>query len=340
MRLHNISLFFGTALLILFSACSCNNDKPDTPETPPVVPPPVKAYKVPAFNSDSAYVYIEKQVDFGIRLPNTPGHQACKEWLVSQLKDYGLEVIEQDFKATAYTGTVLNATNIIGRYNPDAKKRILFAAHWDTRHIADSPSNTDRPDEPILGADDGGSGVGVLLELARLLQANPIESQHLGVDIVFFDAEDHGEAGGEYDSYCLGSQHWSKNPHVGNYRAKYGILLDMVGARSARFTKERISMNYAPELMNKVWRMAKGMGSGHLFVDIPTPELVDDHFFVNTIAGIPMIDIINRPAGTETGFGTHWHTHDDDMDIIDKGTLRSVGQIVVAVVYREASGNF
>ena len=336
MRLTAFQFLIGSLFLVFVPACK--NDKTDTTEE---TLPATKTYKVPAFNVDSAYAYVKKQVDFGPRLVNTPGHQATKEWLVSRLKSYGLDVVEQDFQDTAYTGTVLKATNIIGRYNPAASKRIVLAAHWDTRHIADSPINTDRVDEPILGADDGGSGVGVLLEIARLLQANPIEARHLGVDIVFFDAEDHGHSGsGDYDTYCLGSQHWAKNPHVGNYKPRYGILLDMVGAAGARFTKERISMSYAPDLMNKIWRMAQGMGHGNFFVDIPTPELVDDHLFVNTIAGIPMIDIINRPFDTETGFPAHWHTHDDDMDIIDRSTLRAVGQVVVAVVYREAGNSF
>ncbi|MBK8493529.1 MAG: M28 family peptidase [Saprospirales bacterium] len=339
MRSIKNPLLFATLATLLFLVSACNNDKPDTPETPVDVPA-TKAYKVPAFNADSAYVYVKKQVEFGSRLVNTPGHTATKEWLVGQLKGYGLDVIEQDFQATAYTGTVLNSTNIIGRYNPDAKKRIVLAAHWDTRHIADSPINTDRVDEPILGADDGGSGVGVLLEIARMLQANPIDAKDLGVDIIFFDAEDHGNSGGDHRSYCLGAQHWAKNPHVANYKPRYGILLDMVGAAGARFTKERVSMSYAPDVMNKVWRLAQGMGHGNLFVDIPTTELVDDHFFVNTIAGIPMIDIINRPATTETGFPAHWHTHNDTMDIIDRGTLRAVGQVLGAVVYREASGTF
>jgi len=325
------SIFALLALALL--APACKNDKPEE-----VVPP--KTYKAPAFNHDSAYAFVEKQVSFGPRLPNTEGHKACKEWLVSRLKGYGFDVIEQDFEAKVYTGAVLNATNIIGRYNPKAQKRIVLAAHWDTRHIADSPLSTERQNEPILGADDGGSGVAVLLELARQLQANPIESQHLGIDIVFFDAEDHGQSGGDEKTYCLGAQHWAKNPHVSNYKPIYGILLDMVGARGARFTKEYVSMSYAPGLMNKIWTMAQRMGYGNLFVDVPTGALVDDHYFVNIIAGIPMIDIINRPAGTETGFGEHWHTHYDNMDIIDPNTLKAVGRVVTAVVYREASGNF
>lgn len=334
---HNLLLPLALLLTLVWSF-SCKTDKPQPEE--PVDVKPSRSYKVPAFSQDSAYAYIDKQVSFGPRLPNTPGHKACKEWLVEKLESFGLDVIEQDFKATVYTGTVLNATNIIGQYNPKATKRIVLAAHWDTRHIADSPINTERVDEPILGADDGGSGVGVLLEIARVLAANPIEAQDLGIDIVFFDAEDHGESGGDEKSYCLGAQHWSKNLHTPNFKPRYGILLDMVGGKGARFTKDGVSMNYAPDVMNKIWRMAQGMGYGHLFADIPTPPFVDDHYFVNIIAGIPMIDIINRPATTDTGFPAHWHTHNDNMSVIDRNTLKAVGQVVTAVVYREASGSF
>jgi glutaminyl-peptide cyclotransferase len=330
-------VLFGVMSLLFVSACK--TDKPQ-PEAPAADAPPSRTYKVPAFSADTAYYFIEKQVAFGPRVPNSDAHKACKEWLVSQLKSYGLDVVEQDFKAKAYTGETLNGTNIIGRHNPKAAKRIVLAAHWDTRHIADSPINTERKDEPILGADDGGSGVGALLEIARLLRDNPIDPQDLGVDIVLFDLEDYGEAGGDHRSYCLGSQHWSKNFHTPNYKARYGILLDMVGARGARFTKEGFSMTYAPDLMNKVWRLASGMNYGNYFVNIETPEIVDDHYFVNTIARIPMIDIINRPAGTNTGFGDHWHTHNDNMDIIDRNTLKAVGQVVAAVIWREASGTF
>ena len=333
MQTKTLFLLIATAIFLIYSACK--SDKTETAEEP-VTP---KAYKVPGFNADSAYVFIEKQVAFGPRVTNSEGHKACKQWLVNKLEGYGLEVIEQDFEATAYTGTKLNGTNIIGQYNPKAKRRILLAAHWDTRHIADSPLSTEKQEEPILGADDGGSGVAVLLEVARMLQANPIEAQHLGVDIIFFDAEDYGQSGGDEKSYCLGSQHWAKNLHVTGYKPLYGILLDMVGSAGARFTKEQVSTRYAPGLVNKVWKMAQAMGYGNHFVDIPSPALVDDHFFVNTIAGIPMIDIINRPV-TDTGFGEYWHTHNDVMSIIDRRTLKAVGQVMGAVVYREAGGSF
>jgi len=323
--------------LLLFSCETEPAQEPPKEETPVA---PSKLYTVPDFIEDSAYQYVARQVAFGPRVPGSQAHQACKEWLVGQLESFGWKVIEQDFVAEVYTGEKLNSTNIIGQYNPTAKKRVLLAAHWDSRHLADSPISEERQGEAILGADDGGSGVGVLLEVARQLQANPIDEKDMGVDIIFFDAEDYGESGGSETTWCLGSQYWSKNLHAPNYRPRYGILLDMVGSQSPRFTKDKVSMTFAPQVMNKVWRLAQSIGYGNLFVDIETGILIDDHYFVNQIAKIPMIDIINKPPGSQTGFGDYWHTHEDDMDVISAKTLNAVGQVVLAVLYREASGKF
>ncbi len=326
------TIFWSALIFVLCFASSCKEDKPDT------TPPPVKAVEVPLFDRDSSYVFVEKQVSFGPRATNTDAHTACKNWLVSQFKKYGAAVVEQDFKAKAYTGTVLNGTNIIAQFNPENKKRVLLAAHWDTRPIADYDPNEANHDKPILGADDGASGVGVLLEIARQLNLNPIE---LGVDIILFDAEDYGESKGEdYTTWCLGSQHWGKNLHKSGYRANFGILLDMVGAENARFTMDETSMTFAPALMRKVWKLAQGMGYGTYFVSEQTQILIDDHLFINQLTGIPTIDIINRPMKSETGFGHYWHTLSDNMDVIDRRTLRVVGQTVLAVVYRENNGTF
>ena len=299
-----------------------------------------RTYQVPALSGDSAYAYVFKQVEFGPRVPGSAAHKACKEWMVGKFESFGMNVIQQDFTANIYTGEKLASTNIIAQFNPEAKKRVVLSAHWDSRHIADSPLSEERENEPILGADDGGSGVGVLIEIARQLQANPIDAKDLGVDIVLFDAEDLGESGGSETTWCLGSQYWSRNLHASNYKPKYGILLDMVGSENPRFTKDQVSMTFAPQVMNKVWKLAQAMGYGNLFVNIESGPMVDDHYFVNTIARIPMIDIINKPAGSQTGFGHYWHTHEDDMDVISKRSLKVVGQVVLAVLYKEASGTF
>ena len=324
------------SVLLIFLLPACDGD--DSSETTVTVPA-VKKVRVPRFERDSAYAYLETQVNFGPRVPNTEEHRQCKEWLVSQFKQFGAKVIEQDFQATAYTGTVLNSTNIIAQYNPKATKRVLLAAHWDSRPFADSPLSEGPRNEAILGADDGGSGVAVLLEVARLLNETPIE---MGVDIVLFDAEDYGDSDTHTpDSYALGSQYWSRNVHLsGQQSPKYGILLDMVGSKNARFPKEYYSTQFAPRIVNKVWKLAQNMGYGNHFVDAASGAIADDHYYVNTIAQIPMIDIINRQPDTQTGFGKYWHTHNDNMDVIDKRTLRAVGQVVLAVIYRENNGEF
>ena len=324
-------------IFFLLFAVACTPDPPGQP--PAVEKPPVL---VPKFDRDSAFSYVAKQVAFGPRLPNTPSHLATKNWLVKKFTGFGLKVTEQPFKAKAYTGTELNGVNIIAQYNPAANNRILLAAHWDTRHIADSQFSTDRKDEPILGADDGGSGVGVLLEIARQLQANPTD---IGVDFILFDAEDHGDnesAGSQQETWGLGSQHWSRNMIPAGYRPKYAVLLDMVGARNTKFPKEGHSMSVAPQLVNKVWALGQELGYGRFFVNEVTGRVTDDHIFVYSIAKIPMIDIIGmpKPPGTNNVFGRHWHTHEDNMEVIDIRTLRAVGQTMLAMIYREAAGRF
>lgn len=333
---------WATALRLPLAICltallyACGDDTPAStitpdPATAPLVDPTLDHPPVPRFDADSAYAYVARQVAFGPRVMNTPAHAAAEEWLVGELERHGATVERQDFKATAYTGTTLDGTNIIGRFRPDLVNRVVLAAHWDTRHVADSDLETD-PEAVVNGADDGASGVGVLLEIARQLGRS---TPHLGVDIVFFDAEDYGSSE-DGDSWGLGAQHYSRN--MSNPRPRYGILLDMVGAEGATFAREGVSMAYAGFLVDKVWKLAQTMKFGQYFVDTRGKSVTDDHYFVNSIAKVPMIDIINYRPETETGFVTHWHTGDDDMDKIDRETLRAVGQVVTAVVYREGAG--
>jgi glutaminyl-peptide cyclotransferase len=324
MRIKVMMLLAGVML-----AQACKTDKPVEKNTAEPV-----NIEVPRFDRDRAYAFVAAQVDFGPRVPNSAAHTACRNWLAERFREFGAELIEQSFQVRAYDGTMLNATNIIARYNPDAASRILLSAHWDSRPMADSPLSTERQNEPILGADDGASGVGVLLEVARQLQLQPLGA--LGVDIVLFDVEDYGDPSGRAaNSWALGSQHWSRNLHAPAGAFKYGILLDMVGSRGARFAREQYSVQFAPSVVDKVWKLAQGLGYGNYFVDQYSNPITDDHYFVNTIARIPMIDIINQPVETKTGFGDYWHTHNDNMDIIDPRTLRAVRQVLLELLYRE-----
>jgi len=294
------------------------------------------AVTLPAFQPDSAYLFVKKQVAFGPRVPNTEAHRKCSAWLTTEFRRMGLTVIEQKFTVPHYKGTIFNAVNIIGQYKPELPRRILYAAHWDSRFVADQDEKN--PKGPVMGADDGGSGVGILLEMARLLQQQPAD---IGVDFILFDVEDQGNddenAPNATDSWCLGAQYWAQHLHRPNYMPQFGILLDMVGGANPKFAKEGISMQAAPAIVDLVWKTAASLGHSNTFVAEIGQGITDDHVYVIKYARIPMIDIINRPGQTKSGFVPHWHTQHDDMTAIDKNTLRIVGETCTAVLYRMAA---
>lgn len=300
---------------------------------------PPQKLTIPVFNQDSAFQFIEKQLSFGPRVPGTEPHKECKDWLVEKLKSYGAEVMVQEFTDTIYNGAVMPGYNIMAQFNPKDKHRVMLAAHWDTRVVADKDS--ERKAEPIMGADDGASGVAALLEIARNIQLEPIG---IGIDIMLFDMEDQGDLDqtdqeSATDTYALGSKYWSENIIPRGYSAKFGILLDMIAAKGAVFGRESYSTRYAKPYQDKIWELAKRMGKGNLFQNFDSGYIGDDH--INVIkAGIPMVDIINRPMKTQHGFGDYHHTHKDDIDIISKKNLQSVGQVVTTAIYREAVGKF
>ena len=318
---------------ILFLAC---NQSPKQEEVKQDTQKQI-TISIPDFDRDSAYRFVEQQVMFGPRVPNTKAHKDCAAFLISKLTAYADTVLTQPLKIKAYNGTLLQGQNIIGIFNPEAHKRVLLAAHWDTRPYADHDPNPENWRTPIDGANDGGSGVGVLLEVARQLRLN---SPQIGVDIIFFDLEDYGEPDFERFNYtgenwCLGSQAWAKDPHTKNYKAKYGILLDMVGGKNAMFTKEGFSRQYAPDILDRVWNTANNLGYSSYFQNKETPPVIDDHFYVNKVRNIPMINIIEWSPSTEHGFNKHWHTLNDNMNNINKETLYVVGTVVLMVVYGE-----
>lgn len=322
------------SLTILFINC-----KEDSKTTATTKPKPTLA-KAPIFSGENAFELVEKQLSFGPRNPNSEGHKKQAEWMVSELKKLADTVYIQKADLKAFDGTILKSTNIIASFNPDYKKRMFVSAHWDTRPFADQ--DVENENQPILGANDGASGVAVLMEMARLLKENKTTK---GIDLIFFDAEDYGQPSiSDYppmeDSYCLGSQYWSKNPHTPNYNAQFGILLDMVGAKNAVFTQEGYSRQFANNYLQKVWNYANILGYGNFFSKQKTGPITDDHYYVNTIANIPTIDIIQYDKTTATGFGRYWHTHNDNIDTVDPVTLKAVGQTVTQVIYQFNQGNF
>lgn len=325
---------FTKMLYILFAAAMISCSQTPSSSSAKVESQPVKQQNVPAFDADSAWVFVENQVKFGPRVPNSEAHEACGNYLTSELKRFGAQVYEQEATLTAYNGTQLKAKNIIGSYNPENSKRVLLFAHWDSRPYADHDKDPANHKKPIDGADDGASGVGVLLEMARQFS---IKSPAIGIDIIFFDAEDYGtpEFVKEYkeNTWCLGAQFWAKNPHVKGYKADFGILLDMVGAKNASFFKEATSMRYAPQIVEEVWSTARDLGYGKFFINAEGGAITDDHQYVILGRNIPCIDIIYTDPESDNGFGPHWHTQNDTMDNIDRETLKAVGQTVLQVVY-------
>lgn len=290
---------------------------------------------VPEFNAENAYNFVEEQVEFGPRVPNTNAHRLVKDYLREKLTESAgaRNVFVQEFEQTVY-GDTLTMFNVLAGFGLQHQDRILLAAHWDSRPRAEEdPVN---PNSPIPGADDGGSGVGVLLELARIFSENDLP---IGVDIIFFDGEDYGEVS-DLEHYFLGARHWSNNPPVPGYNPRFGILLDMVGGENAIFSKESYSMRFAPNLVDEIWSIAESMGYDNLFVNQRGGAVADDHIIVQQQAGIPMINIIHHTVD-ENGavqFPPYWHTQNDSMEIIDRATLRAVGDVLLELIYNRIPG--
>lgn len=298
----------------------------------------------PSFSSDSAYAYIERQMAFGPRVPNSNAHMQCAVWLIEQLKAFGAEVELQKGFMPDYKGDNQQIYNIIGHFTPvqrdssaHTSARILLGAHYDTRPWCDEEEDYSERFYNVPGANDGASGVGVLLEVARQLGQKKADSTlSAPVDIIFFDCEDMGTprvyTGAEReDTWCLGSQLWATN-YAKNSAAvySYGIILDMVGAPDAVFPLEMYSTQYASNYQHQIWRAAEQLGYGAMFSKQQSYPITDDHYYINYIAGIPCVDVIHYDIRNATGFPHWWHTRNDNMDNISKSTLQAVGEVVMS----------
>ena len=323
------------ALMVGFGAltgCKNQNQTVQTSDTDTIAVTNVQ------FNADSAYASVVAQCDFGARVPNSEAHQRCGDYLVKRFEMLGLKVTEQKAALKAWDGKTLQMRNIIAAYKPEQTNRIILCAHWDSRPWADAAPDSAHHRKPVMAANDGASGVAVMLEVARQLKAlNP----NFGIDFICFDTEDYGkpywaEVQGYDDGsdWCMGSQYWARNPHVKDYKARYGILLDMVGGQDARYCYEGISMRYARDLAVRVWDAAQRAGAESLFLQQEGTWAQDDHVPLNEIAGIPTIDIIPFVEGNHT-FGATWHTVNDTPKYISKETLRGVGQTILQFLSEE-----
>ena len=310
------------ALAALVTACSASGSTSGAGSTNDTTATAVAATRS-AFDGNAALELTREQCAFGPRVPATPQHDKCAEWLTATLKSSCDTVIVQTGTVQTAKSGKIGIKNIIGVINPDASQRLLLLAHWDTRPWADNDLDPANHSKPVMGANDGASGVGVLLQLARQLKA---EATELGIDIVLVDAEDMGEDDNE-ESWGLGTQYWASNPHVTGYKPLFGILLDMVGAPDATFTREYYSMQYAGGFVDLVWKNA----AGSHFINRQGGAVTDDHIFINR-AGIPCIDIIDLRSDSDTGFCPVWHTVNDTMDGISANTLAEVGQTLLNVI--------
>ena len=352
--MHKILSITCIATLLMLTACG--GTKKSSTDNNTVSTQPVG----PAFVADSAYAFCEQQCSFGPRTMNSEAHEQCGRWIAEKFRQYGMEVTLQEATLHGYDGTALKSTNIIASYHPERQERIMLCAHWDSRPWADNDPDEANHHKPVMAANDGASGVAVMLEVARLLKneeatvpdssdAAVANASHfaiqssLGIDFVCFDAEDWGipqwsEIEDPGNTWALGAQYWAEQFKLQNPKPniRYGILLDMVGGRGARFFQEGISQRYAFDVVNRVWQAADIVGFGSFFPKEDGNHITDDHLPVNETAKIPCIDIIPYyPDCMESSFGPTWHTVKDDMEHIDRNTLQAVGQTLIQVLFSE-----
>ena len=271
------------------------------------------------FNGHTAFTYVEQQMAFGPRIPNTPGHEKMGDWLLTTLRARADTVAVQDFRWTTRKGANLHMRNFFARFRPQATDRVLFLAHWDTRPFADKSQNLGQQRMPVPGANDGASGVAVLLGLADVLKAAP---PTIGVDLLFVDGEDYGDFNDSTET-LIGTRYFAKHQPPG-YTTLYAVLLDMVGDKDLQFYQEGYSMSAAPEVVQRVWQTAERLGYSKVFIPRAGQTLIDDHVPLQQ-AGIRAIDVI------DFDFPYH-HTTEDTIDKVSAESLQIVGDVAVALV--------
>jgi glutaminyl-peptide cyclotransferase len=317
---------------LLLTGCK---DKPDTQLTPDTITTQnqqvIPSKPVPPFDENRAYKDVAKQVSFGPRVSKSAAHKKALTFFEEELKAAGGSVMTQNFTSNGYNGEVLELANVLASFNPTATERILLLAHWDSRPRADHDPDTSQHKNAIPAANDGGSGVGVLLEIARQMKDNP---PPIGVDILLTDGEDYGISDvDDMDKYFLGAKHFAKNKPQGYY-PRLGILLDLVGDPKAVFKKEAYSMQAAPNIVNFVWNTARELNLKTFSQEVGS-GISDDHLPLIQ-EGMRVIDIIDMDLvghNTTDPNRKYWHTHNDTMKNISAATLKEVGTLLLTLIY-------
>lgn len=330
MKNLTISRFFGTILpmfMILVVSCSKNNNKDIKTNA---VYEFQQSSSYPEFSGERALELVEQQLKFGPRVPNSAGHDSCLVFLESFLTANGATLKMQDFSLPAYEGERLRLTNVIARFSPQSKVRIILAAHWDSRPRADMESSPELKSRAIPGANDGASGVAILLHMAEIFAKTP---PPVGVDIVLFDGEDYGREGDEA-MYCLGAKYFSSSLPP-EYDAEFGILLDLVGDKDAKFYREGYSQQLAGDIVDLLWNNARALDLPE-FVDWSGGAILDDHVSMNLSAGIKTVniidmDLIGHKSNDERR--KYWHTLGDTIDNLSAQTLGNVGKLLCYTIY-------
>ena len=327
-----LAAFSFSHFLIFLSSCGGHTKSGTKADT-------IAMQSCPKFVAENALRHIEAQCTLGPRVPGTAAWKACGDSIVAWFSALGLQVEEQKTTVTLYDGSQFPCRNIIACLNPNNADRILLCAHWDSRPWADNDSDESNHHTPVLAANDGASGVAVMLELARILSAS--DSIRTGIDFICFDAEDCGtpqwyDGDHEADSWCLGSQYWARQAAESQYQARFGILFDMVGGRGSTFSREGYSMQYASPVVEMLWHIAHQLGYGHYFPLRDSGFITDDHVSVNQIAQVPCIDIVPYHTDGPSSFGPTWHTINDTPENIDPNVLEAVGQSVLQLIYNDS----
>jgi len=324
-----VPLSAAVAALLVALLGACGDDAPES--RPATMPQYTAPASIPGFSGDRAFALLERQVDFGPRVPGSEAHAQCLQFFRSFFDSLGIATEVQSFDFPGYDGEMLPLRNVIARINPGAEQRVLLAAHWDSRPTADRESDPDRALRPVPGANDGASGVAVLLHLAEVLADSP---PPIGIDIVLFDGEDYGREGDE-SMFCLGSKYFAASTDPSRSAPMFGILLDLIGDRDAVFPMEEFSRRYAGDILSMVWDVAEQRGIDR-FVRTPHSGIYDDHVPLNTVAGIKTINIVDAVLvghNTDDPRRQYWHTLQDLPAQCAPAPLADVGQVLLSIIF-------